>query len=86
MKRVERKTDGPNWEAGFKPGDLVKFRHIYNGCMLNDQTALYLGPDWILRDDGITIYNFRVLVTGSSDPITCDKTMYKHMKVINECR
>ncbi len=85
--KFHRKTDRPTFEAGFKPGDLVRFGHIYNGCTLNNTTALYLGPDWILREDGITIYNFKVLVTGTSDgPITCDKSMYKHMKVIDESR
>ena len=52
-----------------KVGDLIKFDHIYGrGASINNKTALYLGEDFIHRDDGVVIENHKVLMVGESSP------------------
>ena len=68
-----------------KPGDLVKFTFVHNGCDLNMKTALYLGENFIHRDDGLTIENHKILVVGESTPMIIDRGLLKHMyKVVHE--
>ena len=52
-----------------KVGDLVKFDRI-NGHTraINDKVAVYLGEDFIHRDDGDVIQNHKVLLLGETTP------------------
>jgi hypothetical protein len=70
-----------------KVGDLVKFDYI-NGHTghLNRRVALYLGEDFIHRDDGVVVENHRVLMMGDHVPLNLDKGLLKYMRVINESR
>ena len=63
-------------------GDLVKFRYIYSGCDLNDKKALYLGEAFIHRDDGVTVYNHKILEIGASKPTIIDIGLLKYMEVV----
>ena len=63
-------------------GDMIQFGYVYNGCRLNNKLAIYLGDDAIQRNDGVVIYNFKVLVVGSSAPTWCDRSMYKHIRKV----
>ena len=70
-----------------KVGDLVKFDRI-NGHTprLNNKTALYLGEDFIHRDDGVVVENHKVLIVGDTSTIIIDRGLLKHMRVVNEGR
>ncbi len=67
-----------------KVGDLVKFDYIYDNCVLNYRMALYLGEDFIHRDDGITIKNYKVQVAGLPFPTIIDRGLLYYMKVYKE--
>ena len=69
-----------NWT----PGSLVKFDFIYGGCDLNNKLATYLGPDFILREDGVTVENHKVLIMGRTKPTIIDKGLLAHLRVISE--
>ena len=65
-------------------GDLVKFRHVYNGFHLNNKSAIYLGESRIHRSDGVTIVNHVVLPTGASNPCTIDKRLLGYISTVNQ--
>lgn len=64
-------------------GDLVKFDRI-NGhtSHINNKTALYLGEDFIHRDDGVVVENHKVLIVGESAPTIIDRGLLRWMRVI----
>ncbi len=70
-----------------KVGDLVKFDYI-NGHTrkINGRVALYLGEDFIHRDDGVVIENHRVLMVGDHETHIIDKGLLRYMRVISESR
>jgi len=70
-----------------KAGDLVKFDYI-NGHTkdLNRRVALYLGEDFIHRDDGVVVENHRVLMMGDHVLLTLDKGLLRYMRVVSESR
>lgn len=63
-------------------GDMIRFGYVYNGCTLNDALAVYVGESPILRGDGITIYNFKVLVVGHDTPTICDKSLKRYIRKV----
>ena len=63
-------------------GDLIKFRYVYNGCSLNNVTAVYMGEDFIHRDDGVVVQNYKILEVGQTKPTIIDKGLLKYMEVI----
>jgi hypothetical protein len=65
-------------------GDLVKFGRI-NGhtTHLNNKVALYMGEDFIHRDDGVVVENHKVLMVGDPSPMTIDRCLVRWMKVVN---
>jgi len=68
-----------------KAGDLVRFTFVYGGCDLNNKTALYLGKNFLTRDDGVVIQNHKILVAGETTPKIIDRGLLKHMyKVVHE--
>jgi hypothetical protein len=64
-------------------GGLYKFDRI-NGHTpyLNGQLAIYLGEDFIHRDDGVTVENHKVLLVGASKPRIIDRGLLIHMNEI----
>lgn len=66
-----------------KAGDLVKFGRI-NGhtTNLNNKTALYLGEDFIHRNDGVVVENHKVLMVGDSSPTIIDRGLVRWMTVV----
>ena len=62
----------------FKVGDLVRFSG--GSWSLEGKTAIYLGKNFLTRDDGMVIQNHKVMVTGRSSPTIIDRNMLKHMK------
>ena len=65
-----------------KVGDLIKFRHIYNGCDLNNATAVYLGEDFIFGDEGAVVENHKVLMIGASKPTIIDRGLFRFIEVV----
>jgi hypothetical protein len=61
-------------------GGLYKFDRI-NGHTpyLNGQLAIYLGEDFIHRDDGVTVENHKVLLVGASKPTIIDRSCLTYM-------
>ena len=69
-----------------EPGDLLKFDFIYGGCDLNNKLATYIGPEFIFRDDDVTIENHRVLVVGRSQSGLIDASLLRSLRVVSHCR
>ena len=65
-----------------KAGDLVKFGYVYGGSRLNHKTAVYLGKNFLTRDDGMVIQNHKVMVTGDSTTTIIDRGLLRFLKVI----
>ena len=65
-----------------KPGDLVKFDFIYGGCDLNNKLATYIGPEFIHRDDGVTVENHRVLVIGRAKSGLIDRNIFCRLTIV----
>ena len=61
-------------------GDMIKFGHVYNGCDLNGQLAVYLGEAFIHRDDGVTVENHKVLLIGATKTTIIDRSLVKYMR------
>lgn len=64
-----------------KVGDLVKFDRI-NGYTsgINDKVAVYLGEDFIHRDDGVVVQNHKVLLLGETTPRIIDVGLLRWMR------
>ena len=61
-------------------GDMIKFGHVYNGCDLNGQLAVYLGEAFIHRDDGVTVENHKVLLIGAAKTTIIDRSLVQYMR------
>ena len=53
---------------------------------MQDKHAVYLGEDFIHRDDGVTVENHKILVVGESKPTTIDRGLLKYMEAVSESR
>jgi len=64
-------------------GDLYRFDRI-NGhtTSLNGRHAVYLGEDFIHRDDGVTVENHQILVVGEANPRIIDRGLLKWMNKV----
>ena len=63
-----------------KIGKLYRFEGFgYKRSPLEGQLAVYLGKDFIYRDDGVVVKNHRVLKVGHSAPTIIDGGLLKHM-------
>jgi len=61
-------------------GKLYRFEGFgYKRSPLEGQLAIYLGKDFIHRDDGVIVKNHRVLKVGHSAPTIIDGGLLKHM-------
>ena len=61
-------------------GRLYRFEGFgYKRSGLEGQLAVYLGKDFIHRDDGVTIKNHRILKVGASSASIIDRGLLKHM-------
>lgn len=68
-----------------KVGDLVKFDRI-NGHTrdINDKVAVYLGEDFIHRDDGVVVQNHKVLLLGETTPTIIDVRLLRWARPYSE--
>ena len=63
-----------------KIGKLYRFERFgYQRSSLDGQLAVYLGKDFIHRDDGVTVENHQVLMVGESSPTIIDRGLLKWM-------
>ena len=64
-----------------KVGDLVKFDYI-NGHTrdINGKVAVYLGEDFIHRDDGVIIQNHKVMLLGETTPRIIDVRLLRWLR------
>ena len=70
-----------------KTGDLIKFDYISGHTRhLNRRVALYLGEDFIHRDDGVVVENHRVLMASDCEIRIIDKGLLRYMRVVSESR
>ena len=61
-------------------GKLYRFEGFgYKRSGLEGQLAVYLGKDFIHRDDGVIVKNHRVLKVGHSAPTIIDGGLLIHM-------
>ena len=69
-------------------GKMYRFEGFgYKRSGLEGQLAIYLGKDYIHRDDGVTVKNHRVLKVGHPAPSIIDGGLLKHMvEVLNASR
>ena len=69
-----------------KVGDLVKFDRISTHFMhdINDKVAVYLGEDFIHRDDGVVIQNHKVLLLGETTPRIIDVSLLRWLRIYAE--
>jgi hypothetical protein len=61
-----------------KVGQLYRFEGTV-AMRLYGRIALYLGEDFIHRDDGVTVENHKVLLVGESGPTIIDRGLLKNM-------
>ena len=67
-----------------QPGDMFQLCYINGHCRdINNRTGLYLGENIIHRGDGVTITSHKVLLVGDSQPRLFDRTLLRHMEIIN---
>ena len=69
-----------------EPGDLVRFDFVYGGCDLNNKLATYIGPEFIYRDDGVTVENHRILVVGEAQSGLIDRTLLRRMALVSRAQ
>ena len=62
-----------------KVGDLVKFDGGLSSD-INDKVAVYLGEDFIHRDDGVVVQNHKVLLLGESRPRIIDVGLLRWLR------
>ena len=61
-------------------GKLYRFEGFgYKRSSLDGQLAVYLGKDFIHRDDGVTIENHRILKVGAANASIIDRGLLKFM-------
>ena len=61
-------------------GKLYKFEGFgYKRSGLQGQHAVYLGEDFIHREDGVVVENHKILKVGQATPSTIDRGLLKHM-------
>jgi hypothetical protein len=63
-----------------KVGKLYRFEGFgYKRSSLDGQLAVYLGEDFIHREDGVVIQNHRILKVGAANASIIDRGMLKFM-------
>jgi len=62
-------------------GDMIRFERI-NGhtTHLNGRVGIYLGEDFIHRDDGVVVENHKVLMNGDVSPTIIDRGLMRWMR------
>lgn len=61
-------------------GKLYKFTNWgHQRSTLQGQHAVYLGEDFIHRDDGVTVENHKILKVGADAPSIIDRGLLKFM-------
>ena len=66
-----------------KPGELFSFPFINDFCKsINQRKGLYIGEDFIHRNDGIIIKNHMILMFGDEHYRIIDNGLLRFMKKI----
>ena len=66
--------------------DMTSSIAISRGMMggrLHGKTFIYLGEDFIHRDDGVTVENHKVLYTGETSPSIIDRSLLKYIRPLD---
>lgn len=63
-----------------KVGDLVRFEGGLVPMRLYGKIAVYLGEDFIHRDDGVIVENHKLLLQGQTAPYIIDRNCLKWLK------
>ena len=63
-----------------KVGDLVRFEGGTVPMRWYGKVAVYLGEDFIHRDDGVIVENHKVLVQGETAPSIIDRGCLKWLR------
>ncbi len=63
-----------------KVGELYRFEGGYCPMKFYGKIAVYLGEDFIHRDDGVTVENHKIVITGEETPRIIDRTCLKWLK------
>ncbi len=66
-----------------KLGELFRFSWFAGSRTLRGREGLYMGEDFIHRDDGVTVENHRVLMVGDKEETIIDRTLLKYMEDIS---
>jgi hypothetical protein len=70
-----------------KVGKLYKFEGwALSRSGLDGTLAIYLGEDFIHRDDGLIIENHRILKVGAIKSTLIDRGLLKHMTEVTACK
>lgn len=68
-----------------KVGDLVKFDRLPGRTRtINNKVAVYLGEDFIHRDDGVIVQNHKVLLLGETTPTIIDSRLLRWMRRVSK--
>jgi len=67
-----------------KVGNLYRFDRMsgHRAITANGRLAIYLGEDFIHRDDGVTVENHKVLMVGANTPTVIDRGLLKYMREV----
>ena len=60
-------------------GELCRFEGTIS-MRLYGKTFIYLGEDFIHREDGVTVENHKVLYTGEASPSIIDRSLLKYIR------
>ncbi len=67
-----------------KVGELFRFSWFAGSRTLRGREGLYMGEDFIHRDDGVTVENHRVLMIGDEEETIIDRGLLKYMESPSE--
>ena len=67
------------------PGNMFQFYGLHTLHPLNNKCGIYLGKDYILRSDGVTVRNHKILMIGDASPQTIDDFLIRYMKLNFKC-
>ena len=58
-------------------GELYRFEGGYCPMKFYGKIAVYLGEDFIHRDDGVTVENHKIVIQGEESPRIIDRGVLK---------
>jgi len=66
-------------------GELCRFDMTSSIAIsrLHGKTFIYLGEEFIHRDDGVTVENHKVLYMGDASPSIIDRSLLKYIRPLD---